>query len=239
MSKKTVFAVVVCILGAVAILTSCQMYYARADNAGTLLWNTNEAYLFMSVARRGYHCTYLRYPLMIFEEYFYAPPSPNDQHVSLTVIRITPSSVDRKVVDFGHDSANVPMFYTPLGENIYAHCPGILCRWTGTHFEAATPEEEQKLGGDNFPSPADFTDLKGWSRRGIGSVTGDHRLSVELGKELTLLVKDGNVYSSPYDSASIELLRPGSAPEELWHVDGRPRRVTEADYKQLFRARGD
>ena len=239
MGKRIVFAVVVCVIGAVAILASCQVYYAREDDSGTLLWNADEAYLFMSVARRGYHCSYLRYPLVISEEYFYAPPSPSDQHVSLTVIRITPSSIDRKVVNFGQDAANVPIFYTPFGESIYAHCPGALCRWTGTQFEPATLEEERKLGGDNFLAPVDFSDLKGWSRRGIGSVTGDHQFSVELGKQLTLLVREGNVYRPAYDSASVEILRPGSAPEDVWHVDARPRRVSKGDYKQLFRAEGD
>jgi hypothetical protein len=33
---------------------------------------------------------------------------------------------------------------------------------------------------------------------------------------------------------TVNLLRPGRAAEEIWHLDQQPRKATEAEYRQLF-----
>lgn len=235
MDRKT-NAVVIAGLFALAIAAGAwlKMYYVREDNAGCLLWNTNEAYLFMDVHPRGYHFTYLEYPSVVFKEYFNAPPFPNDQSVSVVVLRVTHSGVERHEVRIAGESANAPDFYTTFGDDIYANCQGVLCRWTGTRFEAATEEERGRLDGINRLSALEFANREGWYKREVGQTASDYQFSVDVGTQVRLLIKAGNVYSSAYDSPTVDLLRPGQSAERIWYLDGAPRRVSKSEYKSVF-----
>ena len=235
MCKKT-NAVVIAGLFALAIAAGVwsKIYYVREDNSGCILWNTNEAYLFMNVHPRGYHFTYLEYPLVVVKEYFNAPPFPNDQSVSVVVLRVTPSAVERHEVRIGGETANAPDFYTTFGDDIYANCQGVLCRWAGTSFEAATEEERGRLDGINHLSTLEFADREGWYKREVGQAASDYQFSVDVGTRLKFLVKAGNVFRSGYDSPTVDLLRPGQALERIWYLDGAPRKVSKAEYKSVF-----
>ena len=135
MHKKTKSFVIVGLLAlAIAAGVWLKIYYVREDSAGWLLWNANEAYLFMSVHPRGYHFTYFEYPFALLRQYFNAPPFPDDERVSVVVIRVTSSAIERHDVDIGKGDAHEPDFYTTFGEGIYANCQGVLCRWTGSGF---------------------------------------------------------------------------------------------------------
>lgn len=236
MHKKTK-AVVIVGLTALAIAAGVwlKIYYVREDSAGWLLWNANEAYLFMSVHPRGYHFTYFEYPIVLLKQYFNAPPFSNDERVSVIVIRVTPSTIERHRVDFGKGDTHAPDFYTTFGDSIYANCQGLLCRWNGTGFEAATEEERRKLDGGNRLSALEFTDVKGWSKRDVEQAASDYQFSIEVGSQFKLSVKSGNVYRSAYDSPTVDLLRPGRGPERIWHLDGYPRRVSKSEYGSVFK----
>jgi hypothetical protein len=225
---------VIPVVAVIVALTFTQMYHVREDNGGQLLWKGDQAYVFMSVVRRGYHFGYREYPWVILKEYLRAPPIPNDQRRTLDVIRVTPSTLERRVLEV---EGNGPILMTPFEGHIYANCDGTLCKWNETRFEAATEEEGRKLNGISKLSAIDFSEMDGWSKRGIGPVSDDVHFSIELGKELTLLVRQGNVYKSPYDSSTIDLLRPGHPPEKLWHVDGNPRWVSKNEYERTFEKR--
>jgi hypothetical protein len=65
MSKKKKAIITV---ATIAVVLACaiyadlfHIYTLRDDNGGTILWNANEAYLFMSVARRGYRLSWPAY----------------------------------------------------------------------------------------------------------------------------------------------------------------------------------
>jgi hypothetical protein len=208
-----------------------QLYFLRNDNGGEILWNGHDAYLFMSEIHRGYRVRYSAYPWVMVTQYLHAPPSPNDQRVALTVIRVTESAVERYVVEV---SGNIPDLLTPIGGSIYANCEAVRCKWNGNRFEPASAEEQRRLSDIRNLSPLDFSDRDGWSKREVGSRVGDYSFSIELGKRVSLLVKQGNVYKSVYDSASIDLLRPGQPPEHLWYVDGNPRLVNKGEYERVF-----
>jgi hypothetical protein len=86
--------------------------------------------------------------LVFLTESLHAPLSPDDQRISVTVIRITESAVERHVVDVADTGpGSGPGFYTPIEGQIYANYPdlGGLSKWAGDHFVAATDEERKRL----------------------------------------------------------------------------------------------
>jgi hypothetical protein len=207
------------------------MYHVREDTAGELLWKGDRAYLFMSSARRGYHFKYWEYPWVILKEYLRSPPIPNDQRRTLDVIRVAPNTLERNVIEV---EGKTPDLLTPFEGHIYANCEGTLCKWNETHFEPATLEEVGRLNGISKLSATGFSDIDGWSKRGIGPTSDGFQFSVALSKQVTLLVKQGNIYKSAYDSPTIDLVRPGHPPEKLWNVDGYPRWVSKNEYERTF-----
>jgi hypothetical protein len=156
MQKRTQAITIVVIIA--AVLGSAffvNLYYIRDDSGGQLLWKADEAYLFVGETRSGYQLRMLEYPLVAFKEWLNAPPSPNDRSFLVTVIRVTPSGIERQV---GKVTARgeMPDFFRPIGEAIFAKCKGILCKLVGDRFEKATPEEEQMLDGiSNLASDID------------------------------------------------------------------------------------
>lgn len=162
-------ALLVAALAAAAILK----IYAISETAGLLaIWNQKEAYCFSRVGRRGDSSSYLLFPWILFKEYviggFAAVVIPADTRTFLVVLHVTPAGVERHVLELADTNGGIdPLNYTPIEGSIYAMCPGVvLCRWTGDHFENATQEEEERLGGINRLTRGDFDhDQYGWSRR--------------------------------------------------------------------------
>jgi hypothetical protein len=218
MHKKTKIVITVACIAAFslyafyALFTDfLHIYILRNDNAGTILWNGKEAYLFMMVASRGVRMSYAEYPWAALMEWLGAARPPNDQCVFLYVIHVTPSGPERHLALVQQDTAGVPHSYTPLGEYIYTFCNGTLCKWTGERFDGATAEEQQKIGGIERLSSDSNTSVNGWSKRGVRSVAGDFQFSVPIGNQVTLKIKQGNVYKSTSDSPVIVNGAPWSA----------------------------
>ncbi len=235
---KIVIGVVLLLLVAgITVSASLTMYYIREDSGGDLLWNADGAYIFMKTGQRGFHTTLLRYPLVILEQYLYAPPPANADHFSETVIRVTPSAVERHIVDVPENSpGNAPSLYTPLGDQIFALCQGVLCKWADDHFERATPQEQRKLGGTNGLVADKDTQINGWSKRPFVPAPVDYHWDVEAGKEFKLSITNRVVDKIGDGALSIELIRAGQVPQRVWYLDGHPRRVTKAEYEHAFGA---
>jgi hypothetical protein len=149
--KVLVFTIVI------LALTSFKMYYVRDDGGVDIVWNKSEGYLFLSVVRRGYHFSYLEYPMDAMLQYFGSIRLPDDHHSSITVLQVTPSTVQRYVTE------NIPplIFYTPFDQTIYANREGVLWKWAGARFEQATAEEQRKVDGTNRLIAQAFTDVHG------------------------------------------------------------------------------
>lgn len=211
------------------------VHVIRNDNGGTIVWTTDEAYLFMTVHHRGYQLTWPGYAAAAAREWFNAPITPTDEKVALTVIHVTPSAIERHIENLP-EGAIPPHFFTPIGGAIYAFSEGTVYRWNGQNFDPAPQEEQKRLGGWDILSSDSDTSVNGWSKRGIGSVSLNYQFSVAIGKELVLRIIQGNVFKPLSDSPTVLLEKPGQPPATLWHVDGAPRIVSEFTYQRVFSA---
>jgi hypothetical protein len=174
---------------------------------------------------------------VVLGEYLYAPRFPDDHRNFLTVIRVTPSEVERRVVEFGEEAGTFPSNLTPFGEQIYAECPGvILCKWTGTDFKTATAEEQRDLDGIHRLDAGTDGEMNGWSKRGVRPAPHD-QFAVEVGHQFTLSVKNGAVSTREQPKISIDLARPGKASETIWYHDGTAGNISEMDYENRFGTR--
>jgi hypothetical protein len=236
MQKKIGAGIIVGMIAAVVgWIAFGTLYYIRDDSGGQLLWKSDEAYLFASVKRRGYRVRVLNFGWLALKEWLNVPPPlPTDQRVFLTVIRVSSSGIERHDHKVVEDGWYGPDFFTPIGETIYANCQGILCKWLGDRFENATPEEQKNLDGINRLSSDSVESINGWSKRGVGEVAGDFHFSIEIGNGTRLRIQQGNVFRSTTDSATVYLDRTGQPSQQLWHVNGAPRRVTKREYEQVL-----
>jgi hypothetical protein len=225
LNKKTVVAALIIALATIALASaSFEQYYVRAGSGGDLVWNADAAYLFLKVKSLGYRLTYLEYVGELIKEPFGVVLSPDDRGSLTTVLRITPTEVQRSVVgDFD--------FFTPRDQTIYASHDGTLWKWVETRFEPASPEEERKFEGIKSLSKEDFNGIHGWSVR--HSVTSGQygEFKIELGgNPLTLATRRG--YKDT--NVSIDLQRGGQPPEEIWHLDQRFRKLSRTEYGRTF-----
>jgi hypothetical protein len=232
---KLAVLVAVLVIG-VGVLVFGKMYFIRDDSGGYLLWNGSEAYLFMDVSHRGFQIGYLEYRWVVLKELLYGVRGPDDQRTSVTVVHITASRVDRNVVEaLDEEQANTPDLYTPLEGYIYANYHGSLCKWTGNKFETATPEEQRRLDGTNRLVAAEIKkDAAGWSKRGFGEASTDYHFAVDVGQTFELEVTNKLPDRSRRSIVSVDVVRPGRAPEAIWHLDGRPRRVSKSEHEYAF-----
>jgi hypothetical protein len=235
MHKKTkkVIAVVVLTI-ALAASVSLKVYFLRDHSGGTVFWRGEEAYLFLGAGHTGYRFSYLKYPFVVLGQYFNVVSSPERQFGSSLVIHVTPSAVERHVTD--DTEATGSHFLTPFEDGFYAMCPGaIFCKWTSNGFKPATKEEEQSHGGVDglVRGSMDNQIVNGWHVRYTGSPSA--HFEVEIGKNLVISVRNHIGNESVYQSVSIDLLRSGQAPENLYNVDGTTRRVSKSEYERTFK----
>jgi hypothetical protein len=240
MKKWQKLAVIAAILGiVVAGFASLKIYFIRDDSAGNLLWNADEAYLFMNVSRRGIRMSYLEYPLVLLKEYLHGVYGPDDQRTSVTVVHVTAAGVEHHVVEMlDEEQANTPDLYTPFEGGIYANCHGSLCKWTGNKFETATEEEQRQLGGTNHLSAKDIDkSTGGWSKRSFTAASVDYRVAEDVGEKFTLAVRNKLLEPRGHSTVSVDVARPGQPPEPIWQCNGRPRRVSKTEYERAFERR--
>jgi hypothetical protein len=176
---------IVIVLAAVVGVSLVKLRFIRDEGGGGwALWRNDEAYLFMYDRPIGYRISILNYLLEPIWEYFYAPALPEDDTWNLSVIRITPAGEER------HDQQSVAPIdrFTVVNGGIYAHCPGGVCKWTGTRFQLLSDQEEQKMGGEGRLSKEESAGAGGWSSRGIreGSVGDPTVMSFRLRCMITL-----------------------------------------------------
>jgi len=233
---KTVIALVVLAL-ALAASASLKVYFLADHVGATLFSRGDEAYLFLGAGHTGYRFPYLQYPLVRIMEHFNAPPSAEHLRGSLLVIRVTPSMVERHVIDEIEDTATGPGFMTPFDDGFYAMCQrGVLCKWTANGFEPATEEEQRKHDGINRLVRGSMNNqiVNGWHVRESFRSPGDHA-EIEIGNNLVISVKNRATDVRAYPWVSIDLVRPSQAPESLYNVDGTPRKVSKSEYDSAFK----
>src|SRR5579862_8338779 len=109
----------VALAAAMVLMVAVQLHFIRDEGGGgDVVWKDDEAFLFMYDRPIGYRISILSYLLEPIKEYFYAPAIAGDDKWSLSIIRITPTGVER------HDQETTADIYdfTPIDGDIYAHC---------------------------------------------------------------------------------------------------------------------
>jgi len=216
-----------------------KLHFIRNDGGPELLWNADEAYVFVVVENRGFRISYLEYPWELFKELLNSPPFPDDEAASFTVIHVTAASVERYPGHVGPDGST-PGLYTPIEGRIYANCPDLdgLCWWNGTRFEAAPDEERKRLGRIEHLTPLDFDKVDGWSKRERGMPGNSQEFTVDFSGKFSILVKNEAVGSREYPRISISLLRASPAhAERILYIDKTPRWVSRSEYEGVFERR--
>jgi len=215
---------------------SLRVYFIRDSPGATVFSRADEAYLFLGSGRTGYHFSYLEYPFVVFKEYFYDVPSPANQRAAVTVIRVTPSVVERHVVDFDDHSLRPTGFLTPFDDGLYAMCPvDVLCKWTGNGFEQATEEEQRRHDGTKRLVHGSMNNqtINGWAVHEILSLPGDH-FEVQVDNKFAIAVKNQARGVREYEWISVDLIRPGQRPDKLYDVNGTPHTVSRSEYERSF-----
>jgi hypothetical protein len=110
-----------------------------------LIWNSNEAYVFISVAQYGYSSSYLDFLIEIVKEIFpFGASAPDKKHYYTVVLHITPEANERYFVD--NFQIGSPAY--AMGQDLYAgNLVGIdgPMKWSGTHFEPANAAEQEVI----------------------------------------------------------------------------------------------
>jgi hypothetical protein len=237
MAMKNWKAGILSILFLVAVLSIVLHVHIVRDSSGATIYSReNEAYIFMGESHAGWRLPYIEYPFAIVGDYFGAVTERSDELSESVVLHITPASIDRQIYLPVNPNHSDPLFITPFDDGLYGMCPGLkLCKWTGTSFEPATSEQEQRIGGIDHLLRGDREDhpVNGWVIRSSGR-PGDHFVA-RVGKEIVITMENHNKEASPYAWVTIEMLRAGQQSVQLYNVDGRkPRFVTKATYDRLF-----
>jgi hypothetical protein len=149
-------------LAAIALVFFFKLHFIKyTGGGGDVLWKDDEAYLFMYDRPFGYRLSILSYLLEPAKEYFYAPEPATDNKWNLSIIRITSAGAEH------HDQESTVDIddFTPVNGEIYAECPGGICRLTGSQFQLIADQEEQNMGGEGRLSKGEFASANGWSKR--------------------------------------------------------------------------
>ncbi len=221
-----------------ALLVSLLLHaYFVTDDCGVMLFSKGEeAFLILDTGHTGTHLSYLEYPIAMVKELFGGVYMAKDRRVSTTVVRVTPSAVQRYVIDLGKYTGDAPQSLTPFDDGIYARCPGVvLCKWEGNAFRPATDDEQQQHGGIDhlYGGDANNQIVNGWSIHVLRNAPGD-QFSVEIGQKATIVVKNTAASDTQPPKISVEMLRSGQPVENLYLTDGSPRKVSKSEYERLF-----
>src|SRR6266850_7567447 len=93
--KNWMVVVLFAIILAVGVLASMDTYVVRDSSSETVLWNSSEAFLFVSTVHRGYKFSKLAYILEIVKEYFNIVPSPNNESYATQALKTTSDTTYR------------------------------------------------------------------------------------------------------------------------------------------------
>ena len=248
------------LLAAAAVAVNYRIYAIVGNAGGYLLWDSRQAYIFVKVSDLGYDWSAIEYPWVLFKRNviggFAAAEIPSDQTAYLFVARIMPSGIERRIVTLASrldgGPGSDPDKFTPLEGRVYAFCPSLigrfvqdgrfvgkdmndgLCWWNGDHFDKATDEERNRLGGISLLTREDFQNNKSsWSRRAFGAVPMNENFTVRVGEKFRVTVDNVN---KGWENAvvSVNILRPGTPPEEVGVFEARYGPSSRAVYQRLF-----
>jgi hypothetical protein len=199
-----------------------------------LLWNSEEAYLFATWSRVGYHFTCFEYLVGYIPAFFGVNHTYDDVRSSIIVIRISPDGTSRYVVErnyvYDHGDRGFRAYF-PVGQTIYAFDGGDPWKWAGTHFERVRPGEPYPVKAITDTSvQQEFQSVDGWSaRRDISSWLAKSTIELD-NKPISFFLKR----DSSGDELSLKLQLPNAALQSLLHVNRNLHLVRTSTYKTMF-----
>jgi len=221
-------------VGMVLVLSaSLNAYFIRIEGGGEVLWNDNEAYLFIASNILGHHVKWIQYPLLIAREMLGGTELPDDSGGSMYVIRVTSSGVERHVFELvDRRPGSGPSMYTPMEGRIWLNYPtlGGLCWWAGDHFERATQDELRELDGINHLNNRFYRNENGWSK---DMVTDGRDSTIKVGDKFELLA-GGPRASDGQGAISVDMRSPGHEPTMVFNLDIRVGMASRSEYRRTF-----
>ncbi len=199
-----------------------------AAGLGQLLWDDDEAFLFIEETVDGLRMPYLQYGAAAVPAYLLGfQPSSRDQKSTRTIIRITAQSEEVHVLRMPHG----PFSLRPLGHRVYARVNGVPMRWSGSRFEPADVNEWAETV--RLPS-SDFSNVNGWSNRSdvLHRGIGETRYWLRLGGEAVDVINVNNFFEK---FNAIDIQRNGAARKRLWSIDSNIKWVGQEQYLAAFR----
>jgi hypothetical protein len=238
---KKISLFVLILLGILVVLVYPKVYVIRGTAGGVLYWNAKEALLFMSGGSEGARMSYPRYAFGPLLEALRFVRAADEQRCSeIVAIRVSDNDVQRYDTDLYRytDGPNCDFTYRLFDGHFYAVEWPKLWRWSGASFERPTPEEYGTFATATFRPksvfhPWEFDDIDGWSMRAFGQTPPRYELLLN-GKPVTIVFSGE---TSPQRPLSVDLIRPGQAPQRIWSFDGRPHRVSRVEYERAFAQR--
>ena len=239
--KKALIAVLI-LIGLSLLLYYPRVYIVRGSAGGVLYWNTNEALPFMGGGSAGARLSYPRYLLEPLLTSFGSVRSPDNESCShVLVIRVTNEDVQRYDTEVDCVAA-----YDLFEHHIYAVQLPRTWEWNGTRFESANLDNARFQKGRATAKPGVsqhpwyFDDVDGWSMRQLGSVGPKYEFKgrpvtvtqLTLNDQPVSFIFSGETF--PQMPIAVDLVRSDQSPETIWSFDGRPRRVSKAEYERVF-----
>jgi hypothetical protein len=196
------------------------------DTRSQLLWNADEAYLFIGTRLTGWRFSYLRLVGEVALASIQVTTPPQASKPSIVMLKITAATVERHVLE---NADMVWPAFTLFEHKIHY---GVLWQWTGSNFDPLTPEERRRYL-DAHVADGGFQNIDGWSNRylSFSSVpAGGLRLDLVLAHQPTVLI----INRERPQVTNVALARGNREVETLSGLDGRVRSVTKAEYEALF-----
>lgn len=236
MTKRRIIQVVLVFLPIVLVVLGVFHFHVLGASVqdGVLLWNSDEAYLFLAWGRSGYHFTGFEYLFSHVPAYFGVPRTVDDNRLSMLVVKITPTAVERHVTE-PYQMYRGFLTYIPRNKTIYAYDGGaMLWKWAGTRFDTVSLDELKKLALDqnSLTSEKDYTNVDGWSSR-HSLTTWPSTTKIELqGKPVTLFLtsKDSG------QEISLDIQLPDGARQSVVRTNRKFHLVSKSEYESTFKA---
>jgi len=224
--KRTIVALLV--VAGLLTLARFENIYMIWDFAGAqLTWNADQAVIFVHEGSHGYRHSYLSFPFDAVKQMFYAVSPPDRKRFDIVLFVVSPTKVQRfEIADASFTDIE------PVDGDLYTGSESGIQRWTGSRFVAATTEQRQAFLSARHKTShgPDYDDDHGWSARSSILGGGEHRYIIPLKGGMLTVEVEGHFNSE----LSIDVLRNGQARQNIWHLNGRPRWVTKAEYQEVF-----
>jgi hypothetical protein len=213
MKRYPLVVVMAVLLAGAATLVPVSIVAVKATTI-QVLWHEDEALLFMGQNLIGWRISYFKWGLAKISPF--GVPS-QDLKRSMTVLRITPSRVDRRDIQ-----GSLPPDLTVVDGHVAAYDGRP---WNGDRFEF-----DSHLGpapGRSLLMPR-FSDVDGWTKQSM-VLSRDAHFGIDIvmsGRKARLLFRNDG-------TQTIDLDRGGGSPERIWSADA-PRQVSGAEYERMF-----